>query len=364
MRKTSFTMRPVAAIVLGLALILCCQFYMLNQAISSGDRRALYAEQQHNEVTMLKARVAELLVGIQTSDDRVRVLQNELASCRWNQKKEETKDAAKRHTNSNATAAPAFPSTMSSFLHGVSRIRKEEFIKTFDYGLPDITDRERQAGQSEVLLLYNTEAAVPSSASDNAGGFAGPLLSVKEATQKCKTLNIVSIGDPKESSDMFVGAQCLALVGHEQMYHVQRFVKSDNDNFGLVQREIIKERKTGNYAGRYMFETENEETSPARLHREFLAKYLPYVDTLKARLKPVLESIAINNTVVVMVCNKDQSSLLHNFACACLAKGIQLDNVVVFPTDKDTSSLAQELGFATFYDEEVRDGAMGIKLAL
>jgi hypothetical protein len=58
-----------------------------------------------------------------------------------------------------------------------------------------------------------------------------------------------------------------------------------------------------------------------------------------------------------MVCNKDQSSLLHNFACACRSKGIHTENVVVFPTDEETESLAQALGYTTFFDKEVRFSA-------
>lgn len=347
-------MRAVTAIVLGLALALCCQMYILSQTIhysgGDGDHRVL----RHNdEASTLKARVADLLVAIQKRDERINMLQQDLADCRQRNEPKET-IPNEQQPRYNSTDKHQFPPSMSSFLHGVSRIRKTEFMDTFDYGLPDVTDAEREAGQSEVLLLYNTEAAMPSTSNTFAdGSFAGPLLSVQDATEKCETLNIVSIGDSKESSEMFVGSQCLALVGHEQMYHVQRFVKMNNDNFKLVQRETIKERKTGNYISQYKFDTEEDASSPARLHREFLTKYLPYVDTLKSRLKPVLESISVNNTVVVMVCNKDQSSLLHNFACACRAKGIQIDNVVIFPTDKETERLAQELGFATFYDEEV-----------
>lgn len=350
-------MRAVSAIVLGLVFIICSQFYILSRAIDSSEgRRALRTVENANEVSVLQTRVAELLIVIQTRDKRIDALQQELIEYKTSENKDESLSDAVHGANVTAATKSTFPDTMSSFMHGVSRVQKEEFLQTFDYGLPEVTDVEREVGQSEVLLLYNTESALPVSTSNNGNdGLAGPLLNVKEATAKCETLNVVSIGDPNEASGLFMGSQCLALVGHEQMYHVQRFVKNaDNNDFELVQRETIKQSKTNEYTGQYSFESEENESSPARLHRKFLAKYLLYIDTLKVLLKPLLESIAIDNTVIVMVCNKDQSSLLHNFACACRAKGIHTNNVVVFPTDLETESLAKSLGYATFFDKEVR----------
>jgi hypothetical protein len=354
-------MRAVSAIVLGLVFVICSQFYILSRAIDSGeDRRALRTTKNANEVSVLNARVAQLLVVIQTKDRHIELLQEELNECKMRESKENSLSNAEYRASVTSIAAKTFPDTMSSFLHGVCRVQKEEFLQMFDYGLPEVTDIDRETGQSEVLLLYNTESAMPSSTSydDNDGRLAGPLLNVKEATAKCETLNVVSIGNPNEASDVFLGSQCLALVGHEQMYHVQRFVKNpDSKDFGLVQRETIKQSRTKEYVGQYSFDSEDIKSSPARLHRKFLTKYLPYIDTLKARLKPLLESIAVDNTVVVMVCNKDQSSLLHNFACACRSKGIHTENVVVFPTDEETESLAQALGYTTFFDKEVRFSA-------
>ena len=45
--------------------------------------------------------------------------------------------------------------------------------------------------------------------------------------------------------------------------------------------------------------------------------------------------------------------LLVNFACSSRARGIDLGNVLVFPTDKETKELAEGLGLTTFYDEKV-----------
>lgn len=342
-------------IAIAIVLIVCVQVFSLHLAIASeaSDRSLfLHTGNCEREVSFLQDRIASLLRELQERDSELMLLQTELSQCRA--ARTTKADVLHGCAKANATGN-IIPSAMSSFLHGVARIRKDDFLKAFDYGLPGVTEPDREAGQSQVLLLYNTEAAVPSwnDSTHAHDGFAGPLLSVDDATKTCPTLNVVSIGRPQESSDMFVGSQCLALVGHEQMYHIQRFVRNEHSTFELIQREAIKEELTGKYASRYQFEADVDKTSPAQLQSKFLEQYLPQVDTLKSRLKPILENVASNNTVVAMVCNQDQSSLLHNFACSCRAKGIANDNVVVFPTDKQTERFAQEIGFATFYDEEV-----------
>jgi hypothetical protein len=60
-----------------------------------------------------------------------------------------------------------------------------------------------------------------------------------------------------------------------------------------------------------------------------------------------------SNAFVVMVCNKGQSVLLHNFVCNARAKGLDLSRVVMFATDEYTRKLCEELGIAAFYDEGI-----------
>jgi hypothetical protein len=42
-----------------------------------------------------------------------------------------------------------------------------------------------------------------------------------------------------------------------------------------------------------------------------------------------------------------------NFVCNAKAKGLDVSNVLVFPTDQETKDLAEGMGLATFYDEKV-----------
>jgi len=65
-----------------------------------------------------------------------------------------------------------------------------------------------------------------------------------------------------------------------------------------------------------------------------------------------VEKVAVDNAVIVMVCNHGQSELLMNFVCNSRAKGLDISQVLVFATDIETKELADGLGLTTFYDEQ------------
>lgn len=87
---------------------------------------------------------------------------------------------------------------------------------------------------------------------------------------------------------------------------------------------------------------------------QYLRKYLNSVEDILKRLRPIAKRTSQNNTLIVMVCNMGQSSLMVNFACAARAKGLDFSKVLVFCTDEETLALAHALGLAAFYDKEVR----------
>jgi len=85
-------------------------------------------------------------------------------------------------------------------------------------------------------------------------------------------------------------------------------------------------------------------------HWEMLRRYLNSFDEVVAELKPIAQSVAIKNTIVVMTCNMGQSELLMNFICNARGRGLDTSNVLIFPTDIETKDLAEGLGLKTFYD--------------
>ena len=54
-----------------------------------------------------------------------------------------------------------------------------------------------------------------------------------------------------------------------------------------------------------------------------------------------------------MTVNKGQSELLMNFICSARYRGLDLQNVILFPTDQFSKDIADSLDLATFYHEEV-----------
>ena len=91
-----------------------------------------------------------------------------------------------------------------------------------------------------------------------------------------------------------------------------------------------------------------------KLHREIMLTYYTHLTEMQKELKSTLDKIAIDNAVIVLTVNKGQSELLIKWVCSARSKGFDLKNAIVFPTDQFSKDVADELGLATFYHEEVR----------
>jgi hypothetical protein len=115
---------------------------------------------------------------------------------------------------------------------------------------------------------------------------------------------------------------------------------------------------------------------------DMLKTYLDSVDDVLAELKVIVDNIKLRkilhgtlsvivwraycyshsrnihflvqgNTVIIMTCNHGQSELLLNFACSAKTKGLDVSNVLVFATDKETKELAEAVGLSAYYDKRV-----------
>ncbi len=89
-------------------------------------------------------------------------------------------------------------------------------------------------------------------------------------------------------------------------------------------------------------------------HREFLLNYLTNLEKIQDELSMILHKIAINNAVIVSTVNKGQSELLINFVCSARSRGLDISNLIIFPTDLYSKELAESMGLATFYSHEVK----------
>ena len=253
-----------------------------------------------------------------------------------------------RAPSKNKGVSYLFSKSISHFARGLVRVAKDDLMQTFDFGVPPNADAEGL----DALILYNKKDALPSD--ENVAKAARyedptkplPLLSAKEATENCDTMNVVLTNNPGNTR------QCFALVGGQyQSYHVQRWMRRP-DKYGKLDAEMPLKMTSRAWtaAGRQEFAPPKQ--MQAKKHQERLLTYLTEANNIKSRLKQVLEKMN-QKTVVVLTCNHGQSELLMNFACSARARGFDPKNVLVFPTDVETKELAEGVGLTVFYEEKL-----------
>lgn len=248
----------------------------------------------------------------------------------------------------NSINAPRFPSSVSKFAYGQALIDRNDFASTFDMGVPvDATAR----GNEQVLLLYNRELSLPKDRDvANAARKQGdiPIVqSAKEATENCDYLNVI-LTDYREPR-----AQCWALMGQYEAYHVQKFMRLPQKK-GPIERELPLRLVSRGYAGNGRKSTNPPLRNETMAYWTTLAPYLANLPGVLQRLDPVAKVVAgASKTVVVMVCNFGQAELLMNFVCHARSRQLDLSHILLFATDMETKELAESLGISVWYDEEV-----------
>ena len=225
---------------------------------------------------------------------------------------------------------------------------RDAFAEAFDTGVPmDASTPNNQ----HVLLIYSRSISLPTDATlaeqvSTPGDV--PTLSVKDATENCDFLNII-LTEPKSNR-----AQCIAVMGQYESFHIQKFMRLDDKKKAPVNRELpLRIVNRGSQAnGRLSTPPPPKDISMK--YWDILQKYLLRFPSKLELLRPVAHKVAKNNAVVVLVCNHGQSELLLNFVCAAKARGFDLSVVLLFATDVETKELAESLGITVFYDFDVR----------
>ena len=179
------------------------------------------------------------------------------------------------------------------------------------------------------------------------------MMDISTATENCDTLNVLQVGNPGNTR------QCLALVGDiSDSHHLQRWMRVPPTKKGGIKappldrsQELRRVGRGHNQNGGNPFQPPSD--SDIKKHWKMLQNYFDSFEEKIGELKVVAEKVAVKNTIIVMTCNMGQSELLMNFVCNAKAKGLDISNILLFPTDQETKDLAEGLGLATFYDEKV-----------
>lgn len=239
------------------------------------------------------------------------------------------------------TDEPLIPVGMRRLFAGMARVDRDDFFEKHELGVPK---DESITGNTEVLLLYSNEKALPEQTNN---GVDMPLLSADDATEQCNTLKVV-LTEPHKKKE------CLALVGQWESYHVQKYMRLPQDD---AKKKDLDESLPLRHVSRLHIDSGLAQRIPTpekvKEYNALMIKYLSSLDIVLDELKPLAKKVAKDNTIIVMVCNHGQSELLMNFVCSSRARGFDLSQVLVFATDTETKELAEGLGLVSFYDHTV-----------
>ena len=171
------------------------------------------------------------------------------------------------------------------------------------------------------------------------------LSSSKKATEDCDVMLIIG-NRPRSDKN-----HCLAYFSNYDNYHIHRYVRLGGTK--IDSSKPLKHVSRGLQISNLKDEFIASKQRFIDIHWELLKTYLNNVDSILDKLKPITKSIAKDNTIVIMVCNEGQASLLLNFVCSSKAKGFDISMLFVFATDLETYDAVKGLGIETFYDEAV-----------
>ena len=242
----------------------------------------------------------------------------------------------------NANDKIVFKATANVPIKKMAYVKKKDFFQNYDMGINETISKQhlyKDPKNDHILMMYTKSGK-------RGNKLEIPIISSsKEATKDCEVMQVIG-NRPR------VNKHCLAYFNNYDTHHVQRFIRTGHQS--------IDSSKPLQHEGRglQVSNLKNEFLPPGqrfiKTHWSLLNNYLNHVDSALEKVKSIVEKI-INkdNTIVVMVCNEGQISLLINFVCSSKAKGFDISMLLVFATDRQTYEIATELGIEAFFDETV-----------
>lgn len=195
------------------------------------------------------------------------------------------------HETAHQQQAQLFPSeTMGRFAVALASVSKEEFTEHYDLGVP--LDRS-SAGSEDMLVLYSNSKALPSNFGEEDFNRVGHR-DAREAVENCEYLNIVLTDHGNRN-------QCIAIMPQYESYHLQKWMRISPSTGQLDDKADLQMVSRGQqHNGRDQFEPPDL-VKDTRKHWLMLERYFANLDAVLEELKPILQKIALDNTVIVMV---------------------------------------------------------------
>jgi len=252
-----------------------------------------------------------------------------------------------KSSSNRAAGEGIFPKFVSKFAVGMAHTPKKNFTNKFEIGVP--LDSSTQDGDRDVLFLYSKASALPTKMQAKKVQDTVELVSAEEATENCELMHVL-FHHRSGTKNL-----CLAVVPQYEGYHLQNWMRIPKGNPAKISKD-----NPLRWVSRGMKEDGIDEFAPPQFERHTketwkrLKIYLETYEDIVKRLRPVVNKIKVNNTVIVMVANFGQAQLMQNFVCSARARGFDTSNILLFATDKETEEIAQGLNLTTFHDEAVR----------
>lgn len=275
--------------------------------------------------------------------------------------------------NTKNNGGKLFPDTTREFVEGILSVSNKEFLHNpnYDFGVPFKSASEH----SDALILYNTKRSIPTSdkilhdaaihGEKDTGHIAQTSMST--ALENCDAMNVIFLpyGYTQTRPSM---NDCYTIMGNLESYHINRYFRMpDFETTNKHERELKPSHPLRHF-GRVTLPKGIAEFDLPEVWRNYkrgekgfvlehfdaLRTFVENVDTVQSELKELItkRNAVRGNTVVVMTVNVGQSELLANFVCAARSRGLDISNVVVFPTDIESKTLAEGLGVTTYFDEK------------
>lgn len=274
---------------------------------------------------------------------------------RFKQRQAEAERKAARDSGASDTDA-RFPLGLGTIAAGMAAVQRDEFAAKLDTGVP--LDPEEPTN-SQVLIMYNSPQALPDNAfySKEASSLTSlPELGVDEALENCDIVHLALTHTQHPPR-----RQCTAFMGNYESLHLYKFMRLPDHGPLDPHLPLRSVARGAQLNGRNSHKPPAIDKSQA--YWKILTTYLRNLETSLSELAPIAQRTAVNNTLVVMVCNLGQSELLLNFLCAARARNLNVDNLLVFATDRETHDLVAGMGVAVFYDRtnyEDEDGQISL----
>lgn len=260
------------------------------------------------------------------------------------------------------TSKQEFPKSIKKLVMDYATVPRDSFNEHLEIGTPMDETKE---GSEEVLVLYTDPKTLPYKKGRGKKRDEGEKHGLDTATalENCNTVKVI-LQEPAHNK-----LQCIAIVPQWESYHVHKFMRlPDKITTGVAVSTEYPLR----YVGRTMMDNGKASSVPTwKKHispsYDALIDYLQHLDASLDKLKPLLKQavdkhksaedtsalMKKSKVMVVMVCNKGQAHLFHNFVCNARAKGLDLSRIIMFATDQYTVKLSNDLGIPVFYDETI-----------